>query len=1512
MFATLNRMFLGGALVALLIPSTVFAALGGPYAADPFTTHLWHFDDFNSPTSTTSNSTLAVDSITNNPAFALRSSFFRNNTDALTKVTASGSTLGNPSLAGFGRAIDNTGGLAVPPDNSVLGSAVAGFYSNINNADPNLATNDNVNVSSFVGTNGAFTYEGLYRVDWDSSNAPGAMILMSLEEDSTTELGAAGDGRRMFQIYMDFTENPSAPRLFFDSRATSPNANPDVSIPLGSTSIGALEQGAWYHAAVTFNGNLNDVNNLNVYFTKVEANTEKANLVASTTWTNAWPTDGTADFAVGNSGRNQTGAFGDFPGEPWFGAIDEVRVSNIARRDDEFLFTRSVNGQFQIDRTTGTISLVNTGTAPMSLYGYSLESLSLGALDQTKWKSVADNYDLSGPAPTRIDSTGNWTELTGTGDTTDLSEFSFSGSFGTIPVGGSLLLGQAGAWIGNSSETDLVAEISLTTGEVLDAKIVYSGNGGSPIQLTDLNASGGDPNGADWVIFRTNYRTSLGGLSLAQAHARGDMDGDFDVDAFDFQLFRASYNALNGVNALELVMTQTVPEPATWILFALVGGAALILSRNRARLVPVGIAPWVMQRKLAKVAVVSAGLFVLMLASTSAQAALQLNYKFDVVDGSPPTGQTTPDATNTFVSAAGTVNAVIGRATSTPGVDFPSLNTSSLVQNLSAGVQSLNNTSHMQFYGGSGTSLNYVQIADASSGVLDSQYTNFSFSMWLNPSSQTGDRYAIGKMGGGGQRGWQVVNLAGTSTLSIDYFDAAGGVDRSLQTTNALPLNTWTHVLFTFDGVNQTEKLYLNNVLTPFSDTSTGGSATVPNTFNGANSANFRVGHRGGTASSVGSWIGGIDDVRIYDETLLFTATGSLTGTGSTLAEAAPPRILISNATGEIRINNPTTTPLEFSLYDIESPANRLLSTWAGLGNLNAIGPGDGQKWEKSFAPDGSYISELFLQGSSTIAPGQSLSLGIGYATGVTDNNMTFSYFDLGLNSIITGEVKFVDSFAGLQGDFNNDGIVNLADYTVWRDNLGAANEGALNGNGSNSGGVDAADYALWKTHFGATSGSVSALTSAVPEPAALMLLAMVVPFALLRRSGVYGSMRLLGMMVALACCSSGMASVTVDRLYTMGDDPNEGPQSGAVIGDFVSSSFAGSDVLDSAAGIPENFADLVRMGAEVSPGVPGYPVYAAGSPNASGSDFSVSFNGTTAYLSGPQFNTIPNTNDGFQTQGMQMWARPTNNTKAQVLIFDTASAGGPAITADGKWTQISSSHLNDTDITPTTAVQTNVWSHVMQHIFINNTPGSPNIVPGTGAVNSYTSVLYVNGVAVSANNDTQPAQASSPLLVGAARISNVDTRFFEGQIDELEMYGISATDTFNLFTDNDYIASQIALLPGGTLKAGDVNRDGLVNNNDVTAFVNGWLMSKRLNGPHADVYVGDWQTWGWGDMNTDGRVTIRDAVILHDALLGNGFGGLNFDLLGGATTVPEPQTALLLAAMASMLGFRSLAKRLR
>ncbi|TWU00573.1 Rhamnogalacturonan endolyase YesW precursor [Botrimarina colliarenosi] len=59
-----------------------------------------------------------------------------------------------------------------------------------------------------------------------------------------------------------------------------------------------------------------------------------------------------------------------------------------------------------------------------------------------------------------------------------------------------------------------------------------------------------------------------------------------------------------------------------------------------------------------------------------------------------------------------------------------------------------------------------------------------------------------------------------------------------------------------------------------------------------------------------------------------------------------------------------------------------------------------------------------------------------------------------------------------LEGDYNLDGVVNAADYTVWRDSLGS--EMNLVADGNHNGVVDAADHAVWAANYGATTTAPS------------------------------------------------------------------------------------------------------------------------------------------------------------------------------------------------------------------------------------------------------------------------------------------------------------------------------------------------------------------------------------------------------------------------------------------------------
>jgi hypothetical protein len=99
--------------------------------------------------------------------------------------------------------------------------------------------------------------------------------------------------------------------------------------------------------------------------------------------------------------------------------------------------------------------------------------------------------------------------------------------------------------------------------------------------------------------------------------------------------------------------------------------------------------------------------------------------------------------------------------------------------------------------------------------------------------------------------------------------------------------------------------------------------------------------------------------------------------------------------------------------------------------------------------------------------------------------------------------VAYFDLPPGVIGDYNSDSVVNAADYTVWRNNLGGVslpNEDAT----ASPGTVDAADYTVWKTNFGLSGAGGGAVGgNAVPEPAAAWLaLLAIVPLALCARQG--------------------------------------------------------------------------------------------------------------------------------------------------------------------------------------------------------------------------------------------------------------------------------------------------------------------------------------------------------------------------------------------------------------------------
>jgi hypothetical protein len=111
-------------------------------------------------------------------------------------------------------------------------------------------------------------------------------------------------------------------------------------------------------------------------------------------------------------------------------------------------------------------------------------------------------------------------------------------------------------------------------------------------------------------------------------------------------------------------------------------------------------------------------------------------------------------------------------------------------------------------------------------------------------------------------------------------------------------------------------------------------------------------------------------------------------------------------------------------------------------------------------------------------------SLRIGGPSGVTSagGGVVFDNVLLELRDVEPGE--------GVLGDYNEDGVVNAADYVVFRNNLDQTftlpNE---NPEAATPGLVDAEDYSFWVSNFGNTSGGGASVV--VPEPGSIALMAL-------------------------------------------------------------------------------------------------------------------------------------------------------------------------------------------------------------------------------------------------------------------------------------------------------------------------------------------------------------------------------------------------------------------------------------
>lgn len=198
--------------------------------------------------------------------------------------------------------------------------------------------------------------------------------------------------------------------------------------------------------------------------------------------------------------------------------------------------------------------------------------------------------------------------------------------------------------------------------------------------------------------------------------------------------------------------------------------------------------------------------------------------------------------------------------------------------------------------------------------------------------------------------------------------------------------------------------------------------------------------------------------------------------------------LTVDPSNGNARLQNSSNFPVNLIGYSVLSASGTLKPANTGWSSLNDQGVSG---WQEA-APTAQALSELIGLGGPplSLSPGQSYFLGnlFNNASGVRDLSLEFA---LNGDAVARHGVVLYGSVTGnVPGDYNGNGIVDAADYTVWRDHLGQHTPLPNTNPADVDGVVTQAEYVYWKSRFGATSGAGSAATGvAAPEPSSMAIL---------------------------------------------------------------------------------------------------------------------------------------------------------------------------------------------------------------------------------------------------------------------------------------------------------------------------------------------------------------------------------------------------------------------------------------
>jgi hypothetical protein len=585
----------------------------------------------------------------------------------------------------------------------------------------------------------------------------------------------------------------------------------------------------------------------------------------------------------------------------------------------------------------------------------------------------------------------------------------------------------------------------------------------------------GDINTADWQIFLASAGTTFVDMTDAETYAFGDLNGDGVSNVADFRLFKADYLAANppGSGAVSFdELAGAVPEPATLTLFAMSLAGVALWPRQRRRTRPVvATRPRVLSRRRMPAGLAFCLLAVVVVASMQSNADAVLRHRYNF---------------NTDVAALGMFEDLVGNA---DGTLF--------------GAATVAGGQLVLPGGGAAKAGDHAQLlANGANGININTYTNASFESWVTVNDEAELWARIFDFGGhsisaptnAGNSIFMTQNAGGANDVrfaisNVDINTQSGFQGEQTANTNTNLVNgAETHLVGVFNGDANVMQLYVNGALVGTNNNATFQLELLQTDFALLGAALYND----------PSLNGSINDFRVYDHAL----TTSDIGKNSILGPERTGEILklVVNTTGAgsvTVVNEQGDLPIDIDYYKISSAMGALNpGGWMSFDDGESDAPGLG--WDEG-ASNVNALQEFVLGGGSageTFAAGGMTSLGNAFNTSTFGaGNPGDLMFEYGGPSgfLIQGAVEYVTTPAVL-GDYNGDGTVNAADYTVYRNRkAGIGGTTLMNeGPGITPGVVTVEDYNYWKSRYGATSGSGATVGGGdVPEPATLVSLVL-------------------------------------------------------------------------------------------------------------------------------------------------------------------------------------------------------------------------------------------------------------------------------------------------------------------------------------------------------------------------------------------------------------------------------------